>query len=152
MNLGTIEMDRSAAKQAFRQYRDAVRERHDAELEQIMNGYRELARGRQVISLQQTIAAGGVGDDGLPRRAICLADERWCDVEYRRDGSVTFKGWKQDGRFVGQDQREHRSRLRRVRVPEGTLPTFDDRNRNGWTISSRGHRMAAMVPIVPPPL
>lgn len=45
MNLATIEVDENTARRAFLDYRGAVRERHNAEDEMIMRGYREITRG-----------------------------------------------------------------------------------------------------------
>jgi hypothetical protein len=59
MQLATIEMSKTEARKAFLEYRRSVRERHDAEDEQIMRGYRALASGHQLIRLSETLRAGG---------------------------------------------------------------------------------------------
>src|SRR4051794_4925299 len=55
----TIAMDKGKAREAFLDYRRAVRARHSAEDEQIMRAYRELAKGTQLIKLPDVIRAGG---------------------------------------------------------------------------------------------
>jgi hypothetical protein len=87
MDLATIDMPADEAQQLFEEYRAAVRERHDEEDEQIMRGYRTLAKGQQVLNLPQTIKAGGVDfrtfrdrwslgsvDVCLPRLAVARAN------------------------------------------------------------------------------
>lgn len=139
MDLQTITMpgeteaeQRNSARKAFLEYRHAVRERHNKEDEQIMRGYRELSRGRQLIHLTDTIKAGGVDDRGLPRLAVIRADAIYCHVRRWRDGSFVFTpgpnfGWGR--RQAGQ-----------LDFSEDTLPVKED----GW-LSAR-----ALVPLVPP--
>jgi hypothetical protein len=140
MDLTTIEMPKDEALQAFREYRDAVRERHDQELEQIMRGYRELARGRQLVNIVDVMRRGGQQENGMPNLAICLADERWCMVDASSHGrSITFIGFRDEARgWPGP----HRSVKRRVRVAG-----FD--KVPDWAVT---RELAAMVPIVPPAL
>lgn len=153
MQLSTIDMPKADARRAFLDYRRAVRARHDAEDEQIMRGYRELARGRQLIRLSETIAAGGVHDDGLPRLAVMQADLDWCYLERTCAGAVAF--------LPVRRQDLHHNRRRGVyRVPAGTLPAHQ-RMRTGCeheTLGGRAHRarhgddLRAMVPKIPPAL
>ena len=89
MELTTIDMPRGDARRAFLEYREAVRERHSDEDAEIMRGYRELAQGRQLIRLSETIAAGGLDDQERPRLAVGPPDyERvWLECAASRDGS-----------------------------------------------------------------
>ena len=59
MKLHTISMDRNDARKTFLAYCTAVRGRDDDEDQKIMRGYRELAKGNQLILLNRTIKAGG---------------------------------------------------------------------------------------------
>lgn len=157
MDLALIEMPQTDAREAFLEYRRAVRDRHDAEDEQIMRGYRELARGRQLISMPETIRAGGfearrVGGRGrmpgtvfLPRLALCRADARWCHTDgIDSDGAVRFAA-DAEARFTDRRAwRKHRF------MPDGT---FDPEQ----VSPEDGHNRAwgdwrAMVPKVPPAL
>ena len=67
MNLSTIEMERPKAREAFLDYRRAVREHAEAKLDEaqreyeeidraVMQGYKQLAAGRQLIRLSHTLA------------------------------------------------------------------------------------------------
>jgi hypothetical protein len=131
----TIKMDPAQARRAYLQYRLAVKQGQTREDREILRGYLALARGRQVISLQAAIRAGGVDGRGLPRLAACRADARWCYTEGAAyDGSITFR---MDRVSLTRDDR------RRVRLPAGTLPAP---RRVRW------QTFAGMVPMVPPPL
>lgn len=75
MEMATIEMPRAEARQAFLEYRRAVRKRHSTEDEMIMRGYRALSQGHQVINLMDVMKAAGVDEHGRPKLAIARADE-----------------------------------------------------------------------------
>lgn len=152
MKLDTITMDRTEARRAFLDYRRAVHERHDAEDAQIMRGYRELARGTQLIRLSETIAAGGQDDEGLPRLAVADAHEPWAWLQRGCSGAVTFLPCRRGDL--------HHSRRRGIyRMPAGTLPAHNLAGRPTWQCEAEhgdgfGRRRArrAMVPKVPPAL
>lgn len=130
MDLKSIEMDRTEAKRAFIEYKNAVHERHDAEDEEIMRGYRELARGRQVLHLTQTIAAAGADELGRPKLACLRACAEWCWLEVRSNGGVVFM----------EERWRPRAKARSIELQAGTLPA-----RSNWLSGVR-----AMVPPVPP--
>ena len=90
MQLDTITMDRTDARQAYLEYRDAVRARHTAEDAAIARGYRMLSLGRQLIRLSTTITAGGLNDQGLPALAVGRADRDAAWLTTTRDGTVTY--------------------------------------------------------------
>lgn len=90
MNLDPLTMDRSAARMAFLEYRQAFREQAQALDGELMRGYQALAAGKQVIRLSSTIAAGGLDDRGLPRLAVARADEREVSVARTSAGAVTY--------------------------------------------------------------
>lgn len=143
MDLSTITMEKPKARAAFLEYRKAVRENPNAEDAAIMRGYRELARGRQLISLPETIAAGGVDDQGLPRLAVMRADVPWCWVRRVADGSVTYA---RESRVDG------RMRKGIYRLPPGTFPAVNWGDvLPGWG-SSWSSTYRAMVPPIPPAL
>jgi hypothetical protein len=145
MELSTITMERTEAREKFLEYKRSVQARHDAEDYAIMQGYRALAAGKQLINLVETIQAGGLDDQKHPRLAVCRANEQWCRLETSMNGSVTFIGTtvaeEQAHRWVS-----HRSEKRRVRLEEGT---FDEMPyRRPWNHEP----VRAMVPMVPPGL
>lgn len=143
MDLNTITMEKPKARQAFLDYRKAVREGGGTEDQAIMRGYRELAKGTQLISLSETIAAGGVDDQGLPRLAVMRADIPWCWVRREASGSVMFT--------AAADRPHDRLRKGVYRLPAATLPEVSFAQVRpewgGWRAQFR-----AMVPIIPPSL
>lgn len=153
MDLATIEMPIDEAEEKFREYQAAVRQRHDTEDEQIMRGYKALARGHRVLKLSDTIAAGGFttrhgphswgrrGNYLLPRIAVGWADQREVhSTGIRPDGSHTY-WWNLA--FNPQATR------RNFRVPDETFDTSDVENvQTGWS----WRYWTTMVPIVPPAL
>lgn len=142
MDLNTITMEKPKARQAFLDYRKAVREGGSAEDEQIMRGYRELSRGTQLISLRDTIAAGGIDDKGLPRLAVMRADVPWCWVRRMAEGSVAFTPVRDP---------HHRLRKGVYRLPSDTLPAVARAEaRPEW--GSWRPVFRAMVPPIPPSL
>lgn len=147
MDLSTIVMDRKAAREAFLDYRRAVRERHNAEDEQIMRGYRELARGSQLISLNETMRLAGTDERGLPRMAIARATERFCWVRVTEAGEIAFST---DNDFW---RARHRNR---IRIPQGVVPVGIPRcHSHTWHVDGARHEVRdyrAMVPKIPPAL
>lgn len=138
----TITMDRGKARMAFLEYRQAVRERHSVEDEQIMRGYRAMSLGKQLINLRQVIQAGGEFENGLPRLAVAQADLSWAYCERHLSGAV---------RFLPGSLRDV-SPLRRKGVFNFPGPTLKP-----WTGAVpwqewSGRHVRAMVPIVPPGL
>lgn len=153
MDVATIEMPKTEARKAFLEYKDALSKRHDDETAEIMKGYRELSKGKQLLHLSETIKAGGfetrqyrpwakapVEDVTLPKLAVCRADEMWCTVTVRRDRAITFTGLKSAER--GRWGEGHNQRARRV--------TAWNCNDEPGPVS--GGVYDAMVPIVPPAL
>lgn len=157
MDLQTIEMERPKARRAFLDYRKAVRERHNAEDEEIMRGYRELAAGRTLLHLSQTMSAGGVSEISwrqrandpetlrvsvLPRLAVCRAHVRTAFTDgIRQDGSLEIRS---------KEAVSERNRFDRVRFGERTFPTHD-LYEESWQRDHRQH-FRAMVPLIPPAL
>ncbi len=76
MDTATIEIPQAKAREAVKNYRAMVRERHIAEDDLILRGYKAIARGQTVISLSETIRRGGFGETGHPKLAISRADRR----------------------------------------------------------------------------
>lgn len=154
MELALIEMERPQARQAFLEYRRAVRERHSREDEQIMRGYRELARGRQLIHLTDTVRAGGVTPlkvqvrwsrqaprtvpVTVPRLAIVRADARYCWTRgVDENGALELRGKAE----VAPHNRRDRVVFPRGSFAEG-VP-----DGNEWLTP----RIRALVPLIPPP-
>lgn len=131
MNVSTISMDKNQAKQAFLQYRDLVRLRHNAEDEAIMRGYKHLSKGKALIDVSAAIAHAGTDHKYLPRLAISRADYK----------IVWYRGWRNgSGRFT-PSQWPNASTVRSgvFEMKEGTFPIF----------SGSAFDAKAIVPIIP---
>ncbi len=152
MDLATIDMPVEEAQQAFEEYRAAVRERHDQEDEQIMCGYRVLAKGQQVLNLPKTLRAGGVDlltvrshwnrgesiDVTVPKLAVARANRT----------TVWTYGIGEEGRCTMQTKRDPHvnNQFDVTRFPEGT---FEVGTADEWNSVPR---IRAVVPNVPPRL
>src|SRR5437660_4629584 len=119
MDLTTIAMDRTKAREKFLEYRRSVRARHSAEDEQIMRGYRALANGHQVIDLCATFRKGGAKllagryrPIFVPALAVMRADQPWCRVRTTTDGAVEYH-------HLGNPKTNERRNY--IRLPSGTL-------------------------------
>lgn len=142
MNVHTLEMTTEQATEALRHYEDQVAQERTVEDQAIMAAYRAAARGLPVISLRETIRAGGFfdagnnGRAGRPRLAIVRADAT--AVQVRSDGDdivySTFDTWgalgRNRGALVGAET---------VRVPR----VLDTEHR--WF-----HSGTTVVPLIPP--
>ena len=129
----TITMPRQEARSAFLAYRRAFRDAKDKEQAKqdgaLMRGYRAIVNGQSVIDLHQAMRGAGVNAQGLPKLAICRADETHCTVIMTANGRAHF--------YRGEDRWSFRTTP--VSVPVDTFP----RNPNG----TRG---TAILPSIPP--
>jgi len=128
MNVELITMDADAARAAYRDYRTAVRQRHNAEDAEIAQGYKEIAKGHPLINLVDALDVAGLDEKGYPRIAIARASLQtvWCTVY---TGAIAFH----DDEYYSQY-----ATRKYIRVPT-TTP--------GYCRS-----VSAVVPIVPPAL
>lgn len=157
MNLTTVnpDMSRGAARQAFLEYRHAVQESIDKEAsyslgriererlerqreadEAIMAGYKQLAMGKQVISVRDTISSGGLDTSGRPKIAVANAAIERVRVRVYQEGGVKFD----------DPNRFHNARsAARIEFPDRTFPGDQARP---WD----GKGGTAIVPSIPPHL
>lgn len=160
MDLQPMTMDRTEARRAFLEYRNAVHTALDREVETyderkreaiaeqrtadevLMRGYRQLSLGKQLINLRDTIRAGGEDEQHRPRLAIARADEQSIHLERSADGSVRFHGgWQR------MDQRDPRT-ARSITLPAGTLSRLEP-DAQGRLAAVHAN---AIVPTIPPRL
>lgn len=149
MELAVMDMPKTEARKAFLAYRNAVREHKHSEMTeldaQLMRGYRALSQGKQVLSLQQTIIAGGFDTSlgvrfmgkwtpiQLPRLAIARANQATCWTKgVDSNGVVQFN----------TDRDFWRSRSRQ-RITVGGMPIEQ---------GCAPGEASAIVPIIPPDL
>lgn len=89
MNVQPIQVSQEVAQAALREYKShrAVYDKRDWEIERI---YRQIAKGKTVISVKDAIIRGGIDQFGRPRLAIMRADQELvlCDAWY--GDKVTF--------------------------------------------------------------
>lgn len=156
--IGTPQISRNDARKAYLDYKRAVlsaaNPEERKEYEGLWRGYQAIARGQQVIDLQQTMKTAGVQPDTLlPKLAICRADARKCRVNLEQNGSATF----------ADEAASWRHNNRQVKLTQGTFPHYvarwdKDRGslryRPNGTLEAEGwsNRATALVPIVPPHL
>lgn len=146
MNLAPITMERAEARKAYLEYRDAIREVQGQELDEvrfrqyeqdkaIMEGYRALSVGRQLIRLSDAMAAAGFITEGehagMPHLAIMRADFPAVRCTRWQGGQM---------RFEPADNRTHRQASKIINV---TTP--QDGTGSRWSITRR-----ATVPPIPP--
>jgi hypothetical protein len=143
MTMDLLEIDfkdRAEARQRFIEYRAAVRERHNAEDYEIMQGYKALANGHTLIRLADTINLGGLNEQNLPALAIAPALAEWCFLHGgwggspERGHSITFS----------RNQNSQRRNTKSTR-------TFTEMFK-GHEMRSSTWSLRAMVPPVPPRL
>ena len=92
MNLPMITMPEEAAKEAYEEYRDAVRAAPKSKLDDaqreyeemdraVMRGYKEIAKGHSLLRLSEAFAAGGVKTVEVAWRSWVVDDGSWVAVE-----------------------------------------------------------------------
>src|SRR3990170_853626 len=140
MELQTIEMPVDEAKQAFREYRHAIRSAKTAvvnsEDAQIARCYKALAEGRQVINIMEAFEQAGEDDKGLPRLAIARADETRIMVRQHN--------WRTEVEMGPEDLVGYRRANAAIQGRLFVIPCSDrDRRRED---------MYAIVPNIPPAL
>src|SRR5262245_31037181 len=82
MDTALITMEPVKAKQAFLQYREAVRGRHRKEDEILMRGYKHLSKGKQCLDLVASMKKAGLDNQYLPKLAIARAN--WVECWIRK--------------------------------------------------------------------
>lgn len=86
MQVATITMEQEKAREAYAQYKQAVREnRANAQDRAIMLGYRALTKGKTLVNIADAIRQGDLDELGRPRLAIGRAD--WEQSYFRRPWS-----------------------------------------------------------------
>lgn len=142
MDLSTISMTRDEARAALAEWADT----QDAtpEDDAIAAGYKAIARGLRLITLSDTIRAGGEDDGHKPRLAVAPTSAEVVYLERDMSGTV---------RFCTSDQHSSRRPARDVTATSvivrdvlAPIEYVDAREHHlSW-----GHQWRAMVPVVPP--
>jgi hypothetical protein len=135
METEKITISREEAHDLFLKYKAHQHYSTPVDLD-IQRAYDAVAKGKVLIRAIASIAAAGLGDDGLPKLAICRAatDQgkliEQCSLYLKSDGGARFSTtpWTQD-----------RNWRTYVDIPAGSFPATDKRFRH-WV---------AQVPLVP---
>jgi hypothetical protein len=159
MNLDTITMDRTEARTAFLNYRRAVRAGASDKLAEakreyesidraVMQGYKALAGGQQLLRLSGALAAGGTeAYEGQTWSDVAVEVELPKLAAVRADASsVWTKGVDRDGDVIfhaNQRDRNRKADLLRVDAAFEEDQTRTTQHRT-W--------FRAMVPTIPPAL
>jgi hypothetical protein len=125
MNVQPLSVTREQATAALREYKAHrnVYDKRDWEIERI---YRQIARGKTVISAFDAIRRAGIDAQGRPRLALCEADATHCLCERNRN-EVIF------GRPSGVWRWQA---VRKIRIP--------------WTGFQSATSLRAALPRIPP--
>lgn len=138
MNVPMIEMPVEKARAAFEEYRAAWREKHGADDELLMRGYKALVEGKQLLDVEVAMKSGGLDERGRPRLAICRASAPVCHFTVQnahRDGGTAIFCMERIG------WRERGSCYKRVTMPAKVFGGSLTRN-----------DLKAIVPSIPPRL
>lgn len=146
MQLDTITMDPDVARAKVKEYRDANREKANAEDAAIARGYLHAAEGRPLIRLTEAMKAGGLDGNGLPRLAVAQADHPWCYLA----ATALSQDTVQMTMIAARDQRQARDRWYRPTAASSMAfdYPFGERRRS----LSMWDGVRSQVPIVPPGL
>lgn len=132
MNVEKFTLDRSRARELFKEYRkhQHYSEPIDREIQRV---YQLIAQGRMVIRAIESIKTAGVDANGCPKLALIRADAKECYFTRTRNGAGAFvmrNGW-------GSARRTRE----RILLPSGTLPEGPEIGQ--WQAAQ------AIVPLIP---
>ena len=130
MQTETITVDREEARALYRKYKAHQHWSAPIDLE-IQRVYGAISNGRMVVRALASIAAAGLGEDGLPKLAIVRADAERCGLYMDSAGGC---------RFSMRDYQPDRNSRCYIDMPAGTFADPAGKRHRHWQ---------AMVPIVP---
>lgn len=92
MNVSTLTMDPTQAREKLCAYRADLHKDSEAVYQEAAAAYERLAKGQVLLRLSQTIAEGGIDENNRPRLAICRADRKEVKVSKMwMDDSLMFQ-------------------------------------------------------------
>jgi len=89
METNLISMDPAKAREAWQNYRAAIKHKHTKEDEILLRGYKHLAKGKKILDLIDVMQTAGIDNLGRPRLAIARASWEMCWL-YKSSSTVTF--------------------------------------------------------------
>lgn len=129
MEAPLVTMNPVAARQAWNQYRAAIKKRHTKEDEILLRGYKHLAQGKKILDLFEVMKSVGLDGNGRPRLAIARANWEKCWLDIFENGEIHF-----------QLDRWARGSRQRIIIPPGIISGRFTRQFN----------LTARTPAVPP--
>ncbi len=147
MNIAKLTMPPRRAREEFLRYKHALSNRGGTEQDRlVMEGYRQMSRGKMIVELQSVMTAAGVDAQAQPKLAVCRADAKWCYFRYEWG----FNGLIPKFTMVSNRGRESPDvgmrKLVNFEFAAGTWPvrmSHEQRNQ---------YRRWAIVPTIPPQL
>jgi len=130
METERLTVNREEARELYHKYLSHKHYAQPIDLE-IQRIYDAIQKGKVVIQALASIAAAGLGKDGLPKLAIVCADAETCSLYLKGDGSA---------RFSDRSYRPDHHRRRYIDMPPGTFAATQARTYRNWE---------AQVPLVP---
>jgi hypothetical protein len=122
MDVPTLTMNPDLAQVEFDKYRAAIDQRNaTAEDVQILDVYRALAAGKNLLDLNQVFRTCPLTPTGLPKLAVARASWRWC--WFKRDRVFTVFGANSSATYVNEwkpSKPRNQIRFRTRFFPEGT--------------------------------
>jgi len=88
--LQTLTVDPATVKERLDAYREAAKVTRTAEDRLLAHAYYQASRGRQIISLAESVRAGGLDENGFPRSAVARAIAKRVRLSITH-GGVTFQ-------------------------------------------------------------
>lgn len=128
MNTAQIDVPQDVALQHFRNYREALKKKHDKEDEALMRGYKALAKGKRLLDLQESFRIAGVDEHKRPRLAIARCD--WRTVFFVHLSSFGFS-------FAAKSWPHHNSH--KISFPDSVFPE-----------TNKQRTLKSVVPAIPP--
>jgi hypothetical protein len=141
-----VTMDRSKARELWREYKLHCKSKHTAEDRGIMLGYRALAQGHSIIDLYDVFRNVPADAKGLPKLAIGRA--HWINCHYDRDWPLHSAKFCQDRFRPSRDK--HGFKL--ISIPSSVMPATASRyytGNDGKNYQRRDGDGRAIVPIIP---
>jgi hypothetical protein len=141
MDVATIQMDPTLAREKLRQYRAGVHRKADAEWERAAVAYEALGNGTPLVVLSDAISQAPRDAKGRPRMAIARAD--------RKQVRISFYNSRNFARYVtsaGLSIYNNRDRFPELDLSVAFNPGLDERAAPN-SYNADGY---ALVPMVPP--
>lgn len=135
MDLNEISMHADQAKRLAVEYREALKERRDEEDLQLARAYEAIAKGHQVINVEEAMATAGFDEQGHPKLALAHPNARSVRAHMMLDAVCFFWNW--DRRHWRAEPKRSGKEQQRVAFP-GAQPI------------QYGRTLQTIAPNVPP--